>query len=109
QASALAALAAEARLPLVATGGVHVARPSDQPLADVLAATRARATLEEIDGWLPPYPAHLRSAEEMLRLHHRNPGAVTAAVELAAECAFDLALVAPNLPPHPVPPGHTEA
>ncbi|MEE6273239.1 error-prone DNA polymerase [Georgenia sp. MJ206] len=109
QAAALAALAAEARLPLVATGGVHVARPADQPLADVLAATRARATLEEIDGWLPPYPAHLRSAEEMLRLHHRHPAAVTTAAELAAECTFDLALVAPNLPPHPVPPGHTEA
>jgi len=28
---------------------------------------------------------------------------------LAAECAFDLALIAPNLPPYPVPAGHTEA
>ncbi|WP_420111563.1 error-prone DNA polymerase, partial [Pseudactinotalea sp.] len=25
------------------------------------------------------------------------------------QCAFDLRLVAPNLPPHPIPPGHTEA
>src|SRR5690606_22204755 len=31
------------------------------------------------------------------------------AAELGAECAFDLSLVAPNLPPYPVPAGHTEA
>ncbi|WP_250444685.1 DNA polymerase III subunit alpha, partial [Actinotalea sp. C106] len=31
------------------------------------------------------------------------------AAALAAECAFDLALVAPALPPYPVPPGHDEA
>ncbi|HLT85826.1 MAG TPA: error-prone DNA polymerase [Phototrophicaceae bacterium] len=105
----LAELAVAARLPLVATGAVHCARPSDQPLADVLAAIRARATLEEIDGWRPPTAAHLRSATEMAALHFRHPGAVTTAADLGAECAFDLALVAPNLPPHPVPPGHTEA
>ncbi|MDD9208068.1 error-prone DNA polymerase [Georgenia sp. 10Sc9-8] len=109
ESDALAALATAARVPLVATGAVHAARPADQPLADVLAATRARATLEEIDGWLPPYPAHLRSAEEMLRLHHRHPHAVATAADLAAECAFDLHLVAPDLPPYPVPDGHTEA
>ncbi|TNC17084.1 error-prone DNA polymerase [Georgenia sp. 311] len=106
---ALAELAAAAGLPLVATGGVHCARPADQPLADVLAAVRARATLEEIDGWRPPTAAHLRSAVEMAAIHARHPQAVTTAAELGAECAFDLALVAPNLPPHPVPPGHTEA
>src|SRR5690625_2312029 len=106
---ALAELAAAARLPLVATGAVHCARPADQPLADVLAAVRARTTLEEIDGWRPPTAAHLRSAVEMAALHFRHPQAVTTAAELGAECAFDLALVAPNLPPHPVPPGHTEA
>ncbi|WP_188037575.1 error-prone DNA polymerase, partial [Actinotalea sp. JY-7885] len=39
----------------------------------------------------------------------RHPQAVRTAAELAAQCAFDLALVAPNLPPYPVPPGHTEA
>ncbi len=106
---ALAELAATAGLPLVATGGVHCARPADQPLADVLAAVRARATLDEIDGWRPPAAAHLRSAAEMAALHFRHPRAVDTAAALGLECAFDLALVAPNLPPHPVPPGHTEA
>ncbi|WP_282958510.1 error-prone DNA polymerase [Georgenia thermotolerans] len=106
---ALADLARAERLPLVATGAVHCARPGDQVLADVLAATRARASLEEIDGWLPANPAHLRSGAEMAARHHRHPDAVAASVALAAGCAFDLQLVAPDLPPHPVPPGHTEA
>ncbi|MDX5318236.1 MAG: error-prone DNA polymerase, partial [Actinomycetes bacterium] len=106
---ALADLAEEARLPLVATGGVHCARPSDQPLADVLAATRARRTVEELDGWLPAHPAHLRSAAEMLTLHRRHPAAVATAADLAEECSFDLNLIAPDLPPHPGPEGHTEA
>ncbi|WP_304999935.1 error-prone DNA polymerase [Georgenia sp. SYP-B2076] len=106
---ALAGLARGAGLPLVATGAVHCARPGDQMLADVLAATRARASLEEIDGWLPAAPAHLRSAAEMAARHRRHPGAVPTSVTLAAECAFDLQLVAPDLPPHPVPAGHTEA
>ena len=106
---ALAELATAAHLPLVATGGVHCARPSDQPLADVLAAVRARSTLEELDGWLPPTAAHVRSPAEMHARHRRHPDAVAMSVELAARCAFDLRLVAPNLPPHPVPPGHTEA
>lgn len=106
---ALADLARTAGLPLVATGAVHCARPADQRLADVLAATRARASLEEIDGWLPASPAHLRSAAEMAARHHRHPDAVPTSAALAAECTFDLRLVAPDLPPHPVPTGHTEA
>lgn len=107
--SELAALATEFSLPLVATGGVHCARSSDQELADVLAATRARADLNEIEGWLPAYPAHLRSAKQMLRLHRAHPYAVENAARIGAECSFDLTLIAPNLPRFPVPERHTEA
>ncbi|ACQ80538.1 DNA polymerase III, alpha subunit [Beutenbergia cavernae DSM 12333] len=105
----LADLAARAGLPVVATGGVHCAHPREGRLVDVLAAVRARRSLEEIDGWLPPAPAHLRSADEMLARHARHPQAVRTAAELGLECAFDLTLVAPRLPPHPVPPGYDEA
>ncbi|WP_159807721.1 DNA polymerase III subunit alpha [Cellulomonas citrea] len=107
---ALAMLAAEAHLPLVATGGVHVATPRDADLVQALAAVRARSSLEDLDGWLPGAPsAHLRSAVEMLDLHRRHPQAVRTADALGRECAFDLSLVAPGLPPYPVPAGHTEA
>ncbi|HQY34025.1 MAG TPA: error-prone DNA polymerase [Actinotalea sp.] len=107
---ALAGLARRARLPLVATGNVHYARPADADLAAALHAVRARSSLDDLDGWLPAGPgAHLRSAAEMTARHRRHPQAVRTAVALAAECAFDLALVAPDLPPYPVPPGHDEA
>jgi error-prone DNA polymerase len=110
RAAALATLARDAGLPLVATTAAHQATPRDADLAAALAAVRARSSLDDLDGWLPSGPgAHLRSASEMLRLHRRYPHAVTTAADLAAECAFDLSLVAPSLPPYPVPPGHTEA
>ena len=109
RADALAVLAAGARLPLVATGNVHYATPRDADLAAALAAVRARSSLDDMDGWLPGAPmSHLRSAAEMLALHRRHPQAVSTTADLALECAFDLALVAPKLPPYPVPAGHDE-
>ena len=108
--AALAALARDARLPLVATTNAHYARPRDAHLAQALAAVRATSSLEAMDGWLPGAPtAHLRSPAEMARLHHRHPQSVPTAADLAAECAFPLSLVAPDLPPYPVPDGHDEA
>ena len=107
---ALAELAAATHLPLVATGNVHYATPADADLAAALAAVRARSSLDDIDGWLPGGAGnHLRSAAEMVARHRRHPQAVDAAAVLAAECAFDLLLVAPSLPPYPVPSGHDEA
>ncbi|MFW2514110.1 error-prone DNA polymerase [Demequina sp. SO4-13] len=108
--AALADLAFDASLPLVATSNAHYARPRDADLAAALASVRARSSLDDMDGWLPGGAGgHLRSAAEMLHRHRRHPQAVTTAARLAAECAFDLNLVAPNLPPYPVPEGHTEA
>ncbi|MFC8799173.1 error-prone DNA polymerase [Promicromonospora sp. NPDC057138] len=106
---ALALLAQDARLPLVATTAAHYARPRDADLAGALAAVRARSSLDDLDGWLPGAPtAHLRSSAEMARLHRRYPQAVPTAAALGEECAFDLDLIAPNLPPYDVPPGHDE-
>src|SRR5690606_17417454 len=97
--AALAELADGARLPLVATTNAHYARPRDADLGAALAAVRARASLDAMDGWLPGGPtAHLRSAAEMLALHRAHPQSVGTAAALAAECAFDLHLVAPDLP-----------
>lgn len=45
----------------------------------------------------------------MLALHAEHRYAVEAAARIGAECSFDLALVAPRLPPFPVPEGYTEA
>ncbi|MHB8463505.1 MAG: error-prone DNA polymerase, partial [Acidimicrobiales bacterium] len=105
----LVMLAADAGLDVIATNNVHYATPARRALATALAAVRARRSLEEADGWMPPAPtAHLRSGAEQERRFVRYPGVVQRAAELGAACAFDLALVAPRLPDWPVPPGHNE-
>jgi error-prone DNA polymerase len=106
---ALAMIAAERRLPLVATTAAHYHAPPRRLLATALAAVRARSSLDDIDGWLPAWAGqHLRSGEEMAARFARWPGAVENSVRLATEIAFPLKLIAPDLPPFPVPPGHDE-
>ncbi|HEY1571495.1 MAG TPA: error-prone DNA polymerase [Pseudonocardiaceae bacterium] len=105
----LAGIAAGLRLPTVASNAVHYSHPARGRLAAALAAIRARRSLSEMDGWLPPAPmAYLRSGVEMAGRFHRYSGAVHRAAVLGLECAFDLTLVAPKLPPFPVPDGHDE-
>jgi len=106
---ALAQLAVARDVPLVATNNVHYAVPAKRRLATALAAVRSRRSLGEIDGWLPGGAgAHLRSGAEQSRRFARYPGVVETAAELGRSCAFDLRLVAPNLPPYPCPDGLTE-
>ncbi len=106
---ALVELACRAGAEVVATNNVHYHRPGRFRLATALAAVRGRRSLDEIDGWLPAAAsAHLRSGAEQARRFARYPGAVERAGELGLCCAFDLKLVAPRLPPFPVPLGHTE-
>ncbi|MGH3516850.1 MAG: error-prone DNA polymerase [Haloechinothrix sp.] len=106
----LATLAAEFGLPTVATTVAHYAAPARGRMAAALAAIRARRSLDDMDGWLPPAGgAHLRSGAEMRARFARYPGAVQRAALLGVECAFDLTLVAPQLPPFDVPVGHNEA
>jgi error-prone DNA polymerase len=105
----LAALAVQAGLDLIATTNAHYATPAQRPVATAIAAVRARRSLDEIDGWLPAAAgAHLRSGAEMARRFARFPGVVERAGELGRDCAFDLHLVAPELPPYPCPDGLDE-
>ncbi len=105
----LAEVAVGQGVDVVATNNVHYATPGRRRLATALAAVRARRSLDEIDGWLPAAAgAHLRSGDEQARRFARYPGAVARAAALGRECAFDLKLVAPELPPFPCPPGHDE-
>ena len=105
----LAALAMRFGVGVVATTAAHIAGPSRARLAAAMAAIRSRNSLDSAAGWLAPQgAAHLRSGEEMRRLFAQHPQAVTAAAELGEQCAFELALIAPQLPPFDVPDGHTE-
>jgi error-prone DNA polymerase len=105
----LAELAARFGLSTVATTGAHFAAPSRRRLAMAMGAIRARQSLDDAAGWLAPLGgSHLRTGEEMARLFAQRPEVVTAAAELGEQCAFGLALIAPQLPPFDVPAGHTE-
>jgi error-prone DNA polymerase len=106
---ALTQIALRTGVEVVATNNVHYATPARRPLAQALAAVRARRSLDEIDGWLPASPfAHIRSPAEQGRRFARWPGAVERTVDVARACAFDLKLAAPQLPDYPVPFGHDE-
>jgi error-prone DNA polymerase len=106
---ALAALAEQAGVDVIATGNVHYASPADARLAQALAAIRARSSLDDMDGWLAASGGgYLRSGEEMAARLGRYPGVRERTAELAAECAFDFHVIAPKLPDYPVPPGHSE-
>jgi error-prone DNA polymerase len=105
----LAELAIRYDVALVATNNVHYATPDAFARANVLSALRARQSLEEMEGWLNASPlAHLRSDAEQRRRFARWPGVVDQAGELAVALAFDLRLVAPNLPPFATPAGVDE-
>jgi error-prone DNA polymerase len=104
---ALAELARDLKLPTLATGNVHYARPERAPLATALAAVRARSSLDQHDPWLPASGgSFLRSGFEMSRRFKRYPGAVAHSVSLAAELAFELRSVTPRLPQLDVPEGY---
>ncbi len=106
---ALARIALRAGVEPVATNNVHYAAPARRRLAMAMAAVRARRSLDELEGWLPAVGgAHLRSGEEQARRFARYPGVVERAAELGRACAFDLSLVAPDLPPFPCPDGLSE-
>ncbi|MDH6247565.1 error-prone DNA polymerase [Mycobacterium sp. OTB74] len=106
----LAALAPRFGLDVIATTAAHFAQPSRGRLAMAMGAIRARNSMDEAEGWLAPLGGvHLRSGTEMSRMFAHHPGAVSAAAELGEQCAFELRLIAPQLPPFDVPIGHTES
>ncbi|WP_423181574.1 error-prone DNA polymerase [Arthrobacter sp. NyZ413] len=105
---ALARVADQAGIPVIASNAVHYAAPAGYPLATAMAAVRARRSLDELDGWLPANSgAHLRSGSEMAARFARYPGAVERTVEIADEIAFQLRAARPKLPKLDVPPGHS--
>ncbi|MGB8404782.1 MAG: error-prone DNA polymerase [Mycobacterium sp.] len=105
----LAALAPRFGLDVIATTAAHFAAPERGKLAMAMGAIRARNSMDAAEGWLAPLGgSYLRSGDEMARLFAHCPDVVTAAAELGEQCAFELRLIAPQLPPFEVPAGHTE-
>ena len=91
---------------VVATNQAHYHDRRDADLSEVLAAIGGRRTLAAADGFRPASDErYLKHPAEMSRRFARYPGAVARAGELGRRLAFDLGLVAPNLPDFPMP-GH---
>lgn len=99
-------LARELNLPAIATNNVHYADRHDADLAEVLAAVGGRRNLAEQDGFRSATDErYLKSPVEMARRFAKYPGVVERAADLGLALAFDLELVAPELPEFPMP-GH---
>ena len=106
---ALYELAMRGGMGVVASSNVHYAAPAQARLAQALAAVRARASLDEMNGWLPASgSAYLRSGAEMAQRLTRFPVVFARSVELARECAFSFKVIAPELPDWPVPESYTQ-
>jgi len=104
----LAEAAARLGLPTVATNNVHYAHRRDADLSEVLAAIGGRRNLDEADGFRPATDLrHLRAPDVMAERFARYPGAVERAADLGAALAFDLDLLAPELPDYPMPASFT--
>jgi error-prone DNA polymerase len=87
----LAALAARAGLPLVATNDVLYHTREQRPLQDVVTCIREGCTIAEAGFRLAANAErHLKSAAEMERLFRDHPGAVARSMEIVERCRFNL-------------------
>lgn len=91
-------------LSAVATNQVHYHDQRDAYLSEVLAAIGGRRTLAEADGFRPASDErYLKHPGEMAGRFARYPGVVQSAADLGQWLAFDLGLVAPQLPDFAMP------
>lgn len=90
------------------------ARPAAATRADARLATAKRSlasrrSMEDAHGDLHPMGAPwLRSGDQIAAMVPDRPLLIDTTLQLAAECAFTLDLVAPELPDFDVPAGHSE-
>jgi error-prone DNA polymerase len=106
--AAMAGLADDMGIGLVATNDARYARAGDADLQDALVCIREHLTADQ------PHPARLRNAEyglkgplEMAVLFADYPQALANTVLIAGRCAVSLDFSQARLPAFPVPDGHT--
>jgi len=101
-------MAAELRLPLLATNDAHYLEACDHAHHDALLCIGTASTLDEpqrlrFDG----QGFYVKSGEEMLELFHDHPQAVHNTMEVAERCALDLPMGTYHMPEFQVPRGST--
>ena len=102
---ALLRLSDRAELRAIATNPVRYLVPEDAYLADALECmrelvpiNRSNVSRRNAEGWLKP-------ATEMRALFHERPDLVTATLQVAESCAFDIGLRTVRFPDFPTPRG----
>ena len=107
----LAAMAAKARVPTVATGDVLYHIPDRRLLQDVVTCIREKCTIDELGGRRERYSdRHLKPAAEMHRLFRRylkDTDPVARSVEIADRCTFSLEQLKYQYPDEISVPGRT--
>ncbi len=104
----LAAAAACARLPLLATGGVLQAEQGGRIIADVFACLKNHTTLDAAGRKLSANEnRHLHSARHMQALFPDHPEAIANSVRLASQLEFTLKDLGYRFPDFSVPAGHS--
>ncbi len=104
----LAAVAARADAPLVATNDVHAHAPARRRLADVLTCIREHCTIDQAGYRLAANAErHLKPAGEMVRLFRGHEDAVARSLEIVEACAFNLDMLRYEYPDDEAPPGTT--
>ena len=107
--AALDAIAAQLQLPAIVTAAPAAATRDAARLAAAKRALARRQSLAQAHGDLHPMGANwLRSAAQIARMCPGSEEKMAYAAELAAQCAFTLNLVAPQLPTFLTPEGHNE-
>lgn len=104
----MAALARQARLPLIAANDVHFHDPLRRYLQEVLTAIRCGCPVSELGAnRFPNGERHLKSAEEMCRLFPIAHDAVRRTLEVADRCHFSLEELRYDYPEELCPSGET--
>ena len=102
----LAALAAAAKVPLLATNEVLYAAPECRPLHDVLTCVREGVTISEAGRRLEVNAErHLKAPTEMARLFRACPAALDETIRFIERIDFTLDQLAYEYPHEPVPEG----
>jgi error-prone DNA polymerase len=105
---AAARIARTLNLPLLATGGVNYATPSDREVLDVFTCIRHRTTLDTAGRLLERNAEqHLRSSAEMQRLYYDYPEAIANTAALSERLQFQMTNLGYEFPAYPVPEGET--
>lgn len=101
-------LAAQARVPLLATNEVLYHDPGRRPLQDVLTCIREKTTIEAIGRKLEANAERfMKTPREMARLFHDFPEAIAETMRFADKIDFSLDQLKYQYPDEPVPPGKT--